>query len=139
MSNNNTRGGSVRQVAYLWQLDAAYRNPGPGQHPDALSHGFHPKNPNATYSPAFHVTRGSKYATQYISMTKSLQVARRCAKRPIYVIDLSKVKGTVIDLTDEVVRNNLLKHPIANNLAKASAPIRLEGTVPLDAIVGTIP
>jgi hypothetical protein len=42
-------------------------------------------------------------------------------------------------LTDDVVRNKLLKHPIANNLAKASAEILLEGTVPPDAIVGTIP
>jgi len=55
--------GSARQVAYLWQLDTAYRNPGPGQHPNALLQGFKPKNPNATYSPAFHVTRGSKYPT----------------------------------------------------------------------------
>ena len=79
--------GTARQVAYLWLLDTAYRNPGRGQHPDALSHGFHPKNPNATYSP--RSTRGSKYATQYISMTKSLQVARRWQEPgvPIYVID----------------------------------------------------
>ena len=129
------------QVAYLWPLESAYRNPGSGQHPTALSTGFQPKNPNATYSPAFHVTRGSKYPTQYISMTKSMQVARRWQEPgvPVYVIDLSKVKGTIIDLTDDVVRNNLLRHPIANNLAKASAEILLEGTVPPDAIVGTIP
>jgi len=73
-------------------------------------------------------------------MTKSLQVARRWQELgvPIYVIDLSKVKGTVIDLTDDVVRNKLLRHPIANNLAKASAEILLEGTIPAEAIAGTI-
>ena len=48
------------------------------------------------------------------------------------------MNGTIIDLTDEVVRNNLLKHPIANNLAKAEATILLEGTIPADAIAGTI-
>jgi len=141
MSKDNIDKGSSGQVAYLSLLNRAYRNPRQGQHPNALLHGFHPKNPNASYSPAFHVTRGSKYPTQYISMTKSLQVARRWQDTnvPIYVIDLSKVKGSVIDLTDEIVRNNLLKHPIANNLAKASAEILLEGTVPPDAIIGTIP
>ncbi len=74
-------------------------------------------------------------------MTKSIQVARRWQELdvPTYgVIDLSKVKGTVIDLTDEVVRNKLLRHPIANNLAKASAEILLEGTIPAEAIAGTI-
>jgi hypothetical protein len=140
MSNDNISQGTLSQVAYLWQLDTAYRNPAPRQHPDALSQGFQPKNPNATYSPAFHVTRGSKYPTQYISMTKSLTVARRwqISGIPIYVIDLSKVNGTIIDLTDDVVRNNLLKHPIANNLAKASAEVLLEGTIPAEAIAGTI-
>jgi hypothetical protein len=135
-------GGVSGMVAHwIRQRYIVYRNPGPGQHPSALHQGFRPKNPNANYSPAFHVSSGSRYPTQYVSMTRSLQAARRWQTPgvPIYRIDLRRVSGTIIDLTDDIVRNQLLLHPRTNAMARASAEVLLEGWIPPNAILGTIP
>jgi hypothetical protein len=46
-----------------------------------ISVGLVAKDPNATYSAAFHVSSGSKRATQFISTTKSLSVAQHWAEK----------------------------------------------------------
>jgi hypothetical protein len=134
-------GHGVGRVWKALRPNIAYRNPAVGEHPEALLIGFRPKNPEATYSAAFHVSRGSSYETQFISLTRSLEVARASQKPgiPIYKIDLNKVYGTILDLTDEATRNCLLKHPIANNLAKASQEVLIErGWIPPEAIIKII-
>lgn len=121
--------------------DIAYRNPGEGQHPEALLIGFIPKNPWAMYSPAFHVSNGSSFATQFISLTRSLEVAKakQTANGPIYVINLKQAIGRVFDFTIASVRDEELKFPSTNNFAAASQEVLVEGLIPPWAIKGLIP
>jgi RHS repeat-associated protein len=133
-------GYGIRRV--ISQPGIAYRNPGTGQHPGALTQGFRPQNPNADYSVAYHVSPGRyKRPTQYLSLTKDLDVARQYQTPgvPVYVIDLQRVQGTVIDLTDDVVRNRLLLNPRTNAFARAAAEVLVDGWIPPDAILRTIP
>ncbi len=96
------------------------------------------KNPNATYSAAYHVSRGSTAATQYISTTKNLKVAMKHAKRDglrVVEIDLRKLgKDQIIDLTKPAIRDALLKHPIPKNLATASREVLIQGSIPSRAV-----
>lgn len=121
--------------------DTAYRNPAPSEHPRALIEGFFAKNPSASYSPAFHVARGSAYSTQFISLTRSIEVARNWQQPdlPIYIIDLNKVVGTVYDFTVERVLQEWITHPRTQNMARASQEILVEGWIPPQAILGTVP
>jgi len=135
-------GWHVRQ--WLWQKSPhiAYRNPGEGQHPNALREGFQARDPTANYSPAYHVSRGSNpnVRTQYLSLTKSLNVAldHQGPNTPIYVIDLRRVSSNIIDLTNEVVRRQLLRFPMTEAFARKSFEVLVESYIPPEAIVGLI-
>jgi hypothetical protein len=123
--------------------DIVYRNPGAGQHPSCRLTGFHPKNPNATYAPAYHIARGSdpNVRTQFISLTRSLYVARarQTPGIPIYEINLNAVIGKVYDFTVPSEVERYLKHPIPRNLAIASQEVLVEGWIPPVAIIRVIP
>jgi RHS repeat-associated protein len=121
--------------------DIAYRNPAIGEHPTALTVGFFPKNDKAPYSLGTHVRQGSRLATKYISLTRSLAVARsyQDPNVPIYVIDLKKVQGVVIDLSIPSVRESMIPNDaIARSYAAASQEVVVVGWVPPTAIVATI-
>lgn len=97
------------------------------------------KNPaNTTRGAAFHVSRGSQFATRFISTTKSRALAEFYAKRDglrVVAIDLSKIgKSQITDLTNPTVRDALLKHPIPRNIATASKEVLLEGFIPPHAL-----
>jgi RHS repeat-associated protein len=101
------------------------------------SRGLHAKNPNATYSVDSHVGHGSKrkYKSQYISTTADLAVAQKWAHgKRIVMIDLSKVEGEIIDLTNPSVRNDRLKGATARIFAAASAEVLIVGHIPPEAI-----
>ncbi|NJL56662.1 hypothetical protein HC928_17005 [bacterium] len=119
----------------------AYRNPRMGEHPSVLVTGFYPKNLGANYSVTTHVRRGSSLKTQYISLTRSLDVARgkQNPDIPIYVIDLDLVVGEVIDLSIPNVRDaRIPRDQIARNYAASSAEVLVLGWIPPEAIRGTI-
>jgi hypothetical protein len=120
--------------------DIAFRNPAIGEHPGAIISGFNPKNPNAHYSIDVHVRQGSRLRTQYVSLTRSLDVARKwqSPSQPIYVVDLRKVQGQVIDLSIPAVRDSVMTDPIAKNFAAASEEVLVIGRVPPEAIITTI-
>lgn len=96
------------------------------------------KNPNATYSAAYHVSRGSAAATQYISTTKNLKIAMKHAKRDglrVVEIDLTKLgKDQITDLTNSKIRNQLLTYPMTNNFARSSREVLITGKIPSTAV-----
>ncbi|HEY9472737.1 MAG TPA: DNRLRE domain-containing protein [Mycobacteriales bacterium] len=96
------------------------------------------KNPSATYKPAAHVRSGSRLSTQYISTTRDLSVAQKWAAKTsnrIVSIDLDLVGGKVLDLSTEAGRlMHLPGNPIAQNYARASAEVLIEGSVPAAAV-----
>jgi hypothetical protein len=120
--------------------DIVYRNPGHGQHPSAVIFGFFAKAPdNMTRGLAFHVRKGSSYPTRFISLTRSLQVAKaKQSPDPIYVINLNEAIGVVYDLTVPSVLNEHIKNPITQNYATASQEVVVEGWIPPTAIKGLI-
>jgi hypothetical protein len=65
-----------------------------------------------------HVRSGSRLKTQYISTTRSAEVAESYAARDgctIVCVDLNKFGGNVFDLTSEANRAHYLTNPIARN------------------------
>jgi RHS repeat-associated protein len=102
-----------------------------------ISVGLSAKNPSASYTVEGHVLHGSRIETQYISMTKDLNVAKEWASKTgnrIVEIDLNQVKGEVIDLSNQVGRDAYLKGNTAKNFATKSSEVLLHGTVPTTAI-----
>jgi hypothetical protein len=96
------------------------------------------KDPSARYSPAAHVSSGSTLRTQFISTTKSLEVARKYALRDglrIARIDPSKLgRALITDLTNATIRSKLLRFPMTSNFAKKSEEVLIEGFIPPAAI-----
>lgn len=96
------------------------------------------KNPNATYSVAAHVRNGSRLNTQFISTTRELAVAQKWAAKTgnrIVEINLDLVPGRVIDLATDAGRQaHLANNKIAQNFARASAEVLIEGGVPAAAV-----
>lgn len=72
-----------------------------------------------------HVSTGSRAETPYISSftNKSDVFARAASDGGVKVIeiDLLRVNGKLIDLSNETFRNGLLKHERARNFAKKSS------------------
>jgi hypothetical protein len=98
--------------------------------------GLFAKNPSATYSAEGHIINGGRgsWASQYISTTKNLDVARAWAARSgnrIVGIDLSAVTGRVLDFSTGAG----LRGVTAQNFARASAEVLIEGHVPSSAIL----
>jgi hypothetical protein len=129
-----------------YQPNIVYRNPSirMNEHPGALKEGFHPKDPNATYTIEGHIINGSRvtFKSQYISTTKSLDIARQYRENPnipIYAIDLNKVQGNVFDLTIESVLNENVKGIMSRNFARYSQEVIIEGVIPPEAIIMIIP
>jgi hypothetical protein len=125
-------------------LDIAYRNPDPerGEHPAALIIGFRAKAPdNFTRGPAFHITHGSTYPTRFISLTKSLERARRWQTPgiPIYMINLNQVIGIVLDFTILSVVDEYLRGSTARSIAINTQEVLVEGWIPPAAIKALIP
>jgi hypothetical protein len=105
-----------------------------------ISAGIVAKNPTATYEPAFHVARGSKYPTQYISATtdlaKAQEILRKYGGGGIVEIQLSKLPGevAVYDFSNAAMRNQYLKFSYtARNAAKWNEFL-IEGRVPASAV-----
>lgn len=104
-----------------------------------ISNGITAKDPTADYSEEGHVLHASKEntKTQYISVSKTLAQAINNRKeygtpdQKIVQIDLSKVKGSVIDLNSEC---SPLKGITAINRARASGELLITGHIPADAI-----
>jgi RHS repeat-associated protein len=121
--------------------DIVYRAPGDGEHPLAMTFGFFPKSPFKAYTPIFHITSGSRYPTQYISLTRSVMVAKRYQEvDPIYVINLREVVGLVLDFTIPHVRDTFLGTSFrAYNYARDSEEVLVAGWIPPVAIKGLIP
>ena len=96
------------------------------------------KNPGAKYSAHAHVANGTKLKTQFLSTTKSREVAEFWAKKVglrIVEIDVRKLgDATLTDLTNPAVRNKLLRHPIPHNFEKDSHEVLLQGIIPPDAM-----
>jgi hypothetical protein len=111
------------------------------EHPSVLAEGFKPRDATATFSPAYHVTHGNKIDTQYISVTRNLEVAihHQQPDIPIYVIDLDKVSGQVYGFTIQEVAEKYLRNPYSRNLAIRAFEILIEGEIPSEAIIDTIP
>lgn len=104
------------------------------------------KNPLANKSVLSHVNCGGrlKYASQYISTTTSLEVARYYkimgeqkgwTGLRIALIHLDKLpegcKLKIVDLTTEENRNKYLGKAVCKNFAKASCEVLLECNVPI--------
>jgi hypothetical protein len=97
--------------------------------------GLFPKNAAATYTPEGHILNGSRpgWASQFISTTRDLSVAQSWAARSggrIVGIDLSAVSGRVLDLSSGAG----LRGITAQNFARASAEVLIEGHIPAGAI-----
>lgn len=121
-------------------VDIVCRNPSvdPPEHPITLIIGFLPKNPGATYTLMGHIINASKrgFRSQYISLTRSLEVAIRWKRPliPIYAINLREVEGRYIDFTVPGMIDQYLRGVTARRYANASAEITLLGWVPPTAI-----
>jgi RHS repeat-associated protein len=114
--------------------DTVYRNLHPGENP---ADGLVAKNPDATYHPAGHVSNGSKpgWASQFISTTKNLDVAKKWTQGRMVAIDLRKFNGQVIDLSTPTGRAAAdVRGHTATRLANSSAEVLLVGRVPPEAI-----
>ena len=112
----------------------AYRVIRPDEDPAV---GLTPKNPDANYTITAHVRNGSRLDTQYISATRSLDVAEKWSDKTgnrIVEINLSQVRGSVIDLTTESSRQTYLRNEIARRFANKSKEVVIEGSIPPDAI-----
>ena len=99
--------------------------------------GLTAKDPTANYTVEGHVLHGSKLKTQYISLSKTLEAAKNnrqlygSADQIIVEVDLSKIKGDVIDLTGSC---SPLKGNTAKNRASKSQEILATGNIPASAI-----
>lgn len=96
-------------------------------------------NPNATYTPAGHVLNGSRpnWASQYISTTASRTVAldSQWTSGRVVAIDLSKVPGSIFDLSTEEGRAlHNIRGFMAINRTKSSMEVLITGHIPADAI-----
>lgn len=122
--------------------DIVYRNPSQriNEHPGAYELGFQPKDPNASYNVAYHISHGNKVNTQYISTTRSLEIAlkNQVPGTPTYIIDLNLVPGSKYDFTDLTMVEAYLKNPYTRNLAVRAREVTIEGAIPPDAIIGMI-
>ena len=110
------------------------------------------KDPDAKTTVAQHIASGSKYSSQYISTTLSLEVAIKWAfydlengirierELPLRIIEfkLSKLseeaKETMINLTDEGVRENFIKGATHQNWAKSSQEVLFLSPITNEAI-----
>ncbi|OCC04178.1 hypothetical protein BA190_14965 [Labrys sp. WJW] len=109
-----------------------YRVIRPDENPDV---GLVARNPNAAYTPTGHVLNGSKpgWASQFISTTKDLDVARKWAEKTgnrIIAIQPSKIQGIIIDTTQPGV----MKGVTAKNFANSSQEVLIQGVIPREAI-----
>jgi hypothetical protein len=106
--------------------------------------GLFAKNPLAEYTVEAHVRNGSRYATQYISTTTDIEVARKWAAKHgarIVAIDLDKVRKSgaeIIKLTTDRLRDKWLRSPVAKNFARASKEVVIKGSIPKDAIISYV-
>jgi len=101
--------------------------------------GLFAKNMTANHMVEGHILHGSKpnFASQFISTTKDLSVAKKWAQisgNRIVKIDLSKVSSEVIDLTDVTLRNTLLKGVTSRAWASASSEVLVLRSIPAEAI-----
>lgn len=83
------------------------------------------------------MANGSKpgWASQFISTTRSLDVAKKWSSGRTVAIDLSKFGGTVTDLSTAAGRQAAGVTGItASRFANASQEVLLEGYVPSEAI-----
>ena len=121
--------------AHAGDSNTAYRVIRPDENPAA---GLVAKNPNANYSIAAHVRNGSRLRTQFISATRDLSVAEKWAAKTgnrIVEISLDRLPGRVTDLSTEAGRQaHLAGNRIAQNFARASAEVLVEGGVPANAV-----
>jgi hypothetical protein len=105
-----------------------------------IANGIVAKRPGFEYPKKVntHVLHGSKKwfkGDKWISTTKSPDVAAKWAKESggrVVKIDLSKTQDTItdtIDLTKQAMRDKHLSGVSANNFAKASEEVLIEGTI----------
>ncbi len=113
-----------------------YRGLGPEEDP---SLGLSPRNPANQVDPQYHVGQGSRAGypgDQFISLSKSQAKAGHFSSR-VVVIDMSKVSGTVIDVSTDEGRLAAGISPRSNAwyYAKKWEEVLLEdGYIPPDAI-----
>jgi len=121
--------GAVEGAEFVYRVIRADEVPGAG---------LVAKDALADYSVHAHVSNGSRLNTQFISTTKSLDVAMFYAKRDglrVVKINLNKVHGAeIIDLTNPVNARQLLHHPIPRGLANASQEVLIKGKIPASAL-----
>jgi hypothetical protein len=101
--------------------------------------GLFAKDPSATYTVEGHILNGSRpgWASQYISTTADLDMAQSWAARSgnrIVAIDLTAVKGQVIDLSSQAGRLQYLRGVTARNFAASSSEVLIKGEVPQSAV-----
>lgn len=85
-----------------------------------------------------HVGTGSRTETPYISsfQDKGMAIERGLKDgKAVVEIDLTKVEGHFFDLSDEMVRNSLIKNPRTRRFAQASSEFLIvTDRIPLNAI-----
>ena len=113
--------------------------------------GITAKEPLAHFSPIDHVVDGSLsgFRSQFISMTRSARFAQGWGRRGgngYIAIDLSRVRGNVIDLSSAAGRSRVFGDPsrmipgsrthTGNRLSRGAEELLLEGDIPQSAIHG---
>ena len=102
--------------------------------------GLSAKNPTRNMSVEGHIISGSRNkGSQYISTTTDINVAEYYASKDgcrIVEIDLNKLPSDVpiYDLSTDYGRNIYLKGITAQNFAKSSSEVLIEGYIPSEAI-----
>jgi hypothetical protein len=104
------------------------------------NNGLSAKNPTRNMSVEGHVISGSRNkGSQYISTTTDINVAEYYASKDgcrIVKIDLNKLPSdvSIYDLSTDYGRNMYLKGITAQNFAKSSSEVLIEGYIPSEAI-----
>jgi hypothetical protein len=127
---------TAEETGALASSDTVYRVLRPDENPDI---GLFPKDPNSDTSLDVHVRFGSQpdVTSRYISTTTDPTVAEAWAASTgnrIAVIDLSQVRGEIIDLTTYENRAYYLLDWKGRGFAMRSSEIVIDGWVPPEAI-----
>lgn len=101
--------------------------------------GIYAKSPSAIKSPGYHVRYGGRARTQWISTTKSYEIAvARFAKGDasrVVAIDLDKVLSNVIDVSyGQFPGNDPYDNQVTRSYAISAQEVLIEGYIPPEAI-----
>jgi RHS repeat-associated protein len=114
--------------------DYVYRVLRPDENP---KQGIFAKDPMANRTPNAQVLCGSRCKTQYISTTKSLEIAQNWNQKTggrIVEIDLNKVHSPTLDLTNPEIAIQYLSPGRSMNYARSSQEVLIENYIPSSAV-----